>query len=208
MPSHTRSLAVIALVCLLVLAGCSGGGGGGDGVDGGENLAKRASGGGSGAATGGDRPVAKSAQTGNAHALQRQRALIKTGHIRLEVENVTQTQQRLSTATRRLGGYVGASSVQTRTENGQNITTGKLVLRVPSQNFSTLYDRVKAAGTVLSARMNTTDVTDQLIDLKARLESLRAQRKRLRNLYANASDIDAILKIQNASRTFNRKLNA
>lgn len=194
MPSHARSVTVLALVCVLVLAGCSGGGdaGGGGNASGGVKLASGSGGGGGGdaAAKGGG------AETGNVQALQRQRALIKTGHVRLEVENVRTTRENLTAATRWLSGYVSASSVRTRNENGENVTRGRVVLRVPSQNFSALYSRVKNAGTVLSARMNTTDVTDRLVDLRARLSNLRAQRQRLRNLYQNASDTEAVLKVQ------------
>jgi hypothetical protein len=198
MPSHTR-LAVV-LVVVLVLAGCSGfGGGGAGGGNGSAGNVELASGGGVGSAgesaAGGGR-AAGSAQTGNPQALQRQRARIKTGHVRLDVENVTRTQQNVTAATRRLGGYVSGSSVETRSENGENVSTGRLVLRVPSQNFSALYSRVRNAGTVLSARTNTTDVSDRLVDLRARLNNLRAQRQRLRNLYANASDTGAVLKVQ------------
>jgi hypothetical protein len=198
MPSHTR-LAVV-LVVVLVLAGCSGSGGGGaGGGNGSAGNVELASGSGGGAGSVGESAAgggAGSAQTGNPQALQRQRARIKTGHVRLDVENVTRTQQNVTAATRRLGGYVSGSSVETRSENGENISTGRLVLRVPSQNFSALYSRVKNAGTVLSARTNTTDVSDRLVDLRARLNNLRAQRQRLRNLYANASDTGAVLKVQ------------
>ncbi|HET7324095.1 MAG TPA: DUF4349 domain-containing protein [Halococcus sp.] len=192
MPSHTRVVTVLAFVCVLVLAGCSGGGGGGNagGGFGGSGGSGAESGGSAGAATGGG------AQTGRLQALQIQRALIKTGHVRLEIENFERAKQNLTTATRRWGGYVSASRETTHMEYGENVTTGRLVLRVPSRNFSALYAYVNATGTVLSARTNTTDVTSQLIDLEARLENLRAQRERLRNLYANASDTEAVLKVQ------------
>jgi hypothetical protein len=211
MPSHTRPLAVLAFALFLVLAGCSGGAGGGNGAGGGDagnvELAGGGAGSGGGAATGGGGPVAGDARAKSAQALQRQRALIKTGYVRLEVGNVRATQKNLTATTRRLGGYVGASSVQTRREGGSaNFTTGRLVLRVPSRNFSVLYDRVRAAGTVLSARTNTTDVTDRLVDLRARLDNLRAQRTRLRNLYANASDTEAVLKVQKRLSTVQSKI--
>jgi hypothetical protein len=202
MPSHTRLAVALVLVVVLVLAGCSGSGGGGaGGGNGSAGNVELASGSGGGvgsageSAAGGGR-AAGSAQTGNPQALQRQRARIKTGHVRLDVENVTRTQRNVTAATRRLGGYVSGSSVETRSENGENVSTGRLVLRVPSQNFSALYSRVRNAGTVLSARTNTTDVSDRLVDLRARLNNLRAQRQRLRNLYANASDTGAVLKVQ------------
>ena len=205
MPSHTRSVAVIALAFLVVLAGCGGlGGSAGGGADGGSvNASSGGLNGGSGAesagataaASGGGDAGAADAETGNQQALQANRAIIKTAHVRLEVESFDTARENITTATRRLGGYVGASSESTRGENG-NRTAGQVVLRVPSRNFSTLYDQVQATGTVLSATTNTSDVTEQLVDLEARLENLRAQRQRLRDLYENASDTEAVLAVQ------------
>ena len=205
MPSHTRSVAVIALAFLVVLAGCGGlGGSAGGGADGGSvNASSGGLNGGSGAesagataaASGGGDAGAADAETGNQQALQANRATIKTAHVRLEVESFDTARENITTATRRLGGYVGASSESTRGENG-NRTAGQVVLRVPSRNFSTLYDQVQATGTVLSANTNTSDVTEQLVDLEARLENLRAQRQRLRDLYENASDTEAVLAVQ------------
>ena len=206
MPSHTRSVAVIALALLVVLAGCGGFGGGdaaGGGADGGGANASAGGGlsGGSGAESGGATAAASgggdagAGEAGSDQALQANRAIIKTAHVRLEVENFSTARQNITSATRRLGGYVGASSESTRGENG-NRTAGRLVLRVPSRNFSALYDRSQATGTVVSANTNTSDVTEQVVDLEARLENLRAQRQRLRNLYENASDTEAVLKVQ------------
>ncbi|WP_273837712.1 DUF4349 domain-containing protein [Halococcus sp. PRR34] len=205
MTSHTRSAAVVALALLVVLAGCGGMGGGGaagggDGANasGGGATASSVEGGGSGAETaaasaGGS--AANDAGGGNQQALQANRAIIRTGHVRLDVENFSTARRNVTSATQRLGGYVSASSQSTRGENG-NRTAGQLVVRVPSRNFSALYDRIQATGTVQSARTNSSDVTEKLVDLEARLENLRAQRQRLRNLYENASDTEAVLKVQ------------
>ena len=208
MPSHTHSVAVIALALLVVLAGCGGLGGGdaagggaeGEGADdsAGVGMSEGSgaeSGGATAAASGGGDAGTGEAETGSVQTLQANRAIIKTGHIRLEVENFSTARQNITSATRRLGGYVGASSESTRGENG-NRTAGRLVLRVPSRNFSALYDRSQATGTVVSTNTNTSDITEQVVDLEARLENLRAQRQRLRNLYENASDTEAVLKVQ------------
>ena len=190
MPSHTRPVATLALVVVLVLAGCSGGGGGGMSGVGGGNAAS------DGAASGGGGGREAVGPAGNAQALQAQRAVIKTGTVQLEVKHFSAASRNLTRATRRQGGYVSASSQTTRSIDGENVTTGSLTLRVPSGNFSALLSRVNATGTVRSSETNETDVTGQLVDLRARLANLRAQRERLRDLYANASDTEATLKVQ------------
>lgn len=208
MSSHTRAVTALALVVLVVLAGCSGGGGAGGGGEVASN------GGGAGAADGGggaggggvSDKQAGNGQVGSGEALQAGPVRIKTGRAQLEVGNVSTASENLTRATQRLGGYVSASSATTQETDGTNRTTGQLVLRVPRRNFSALFGRVKAAGIVQNADSNTTDVSGQLVDLRARLNNSRAQRDRLRNLYANASDTQATLEVQKRLSTVQSRI--
>ena len=196
MPPHDRATTAIALVALVVLAGCMGGGGGGS-AGGGAELASSGGGGSGGNASGGGAVASDgAAQRDSGDALQTGPARIKTGRVRLMVTNVSSATENLTRATQQLGGYVSASSADTRTVDGTNRTSGRIVLRVPRGNFSALFSRVTAAGDVQNENTNTTDVSGQLVDLRARLNNSRAQRDRLRDLYANASDTEATLEVQ------------
>lgn len=208
MSSHTRAMTALALVVLVVLAGCSGGGGAGGGGEVASNGggAGAADGGGAGGDGGVSDEQAGSGQVGSGEALQARPVRIKTGRAQLEVTNVSTASENLTRATRRLGGYVSASSATTQEIDGTNRTTGQLVLRVPRRNFSALFGRVKAAGRVQNADTNTTDVSGQLVDLRARLNNSRAQRDRLRNLYANASDTQATLEVQKRLSTVQSRI--
>ena len=208
MSSHTRAVTALALVVLVVLAGCSGGGGAGGGGEVASNGggAGAADGGGAGGNGGVSDEQAGSGQVGSGEALQARPVRIKTGRAQLEVTNVSTASENLTRATRRLGGYVSASSATTQEIDGTNRTTGQLVLRVPRRNFSALFGRVKAAGIVQNSDSNTTDVSGQLVDLRARLNNSRAQRDRLRNLYANASDTQATLEVQKRLSTVQSRI--
>lgn len=208
MPRASRSVAVLALVCVLVLAGCSGGGGAGGGnASGSVELAASSDGGGAGSAGGGAtvRGEAVGAQA-DTQLAQRGRARIRTGYVRLDVENFTTARRNLTRATRQQGGYVSASRATTRRVAGENVTSGRLVLRVPRRNFAVLLARVEATGTVRDRRTNTTDVSGRLVDLRARLNNSRAQRERLRSLYADANDTAATLKVQRRLSTVQSRI--
>lgn len=200
MPSHKHAVMTVVVVCLVVLAGCSGAGGNADsGASGGANV--------SGVSSGSDQSAGEGGASGQSQrATQVSQALIKTGHVRLDVENFSAAQRNLTRATRAAGGYVSASNQTTDTESGENVTSGALVLRVPSRNFSTLYDRVQTVGTVRNAGNNTTDVSGKLVDLRARLNNSRAQRDRLRALYENASDTEATLAVQKRLSTVQSRI--
>ncbi|MFC7045409.1 DUF4349 domain-containing protein [Halobacteriaceae archaeon GCM10025711] len=187
---NRRLVLAVALAAMVVLAGCSGGGTG-DSAPGGEatSAPTEAADGSGGAATDADR-------RGSVQANLDARLRIRTGSMTLEVSRFDEARRTLTTATRDLGGYVGGSSAQRHQRDNQSWQTGRLVLRVPAENFSTLVDRAAAAGVVLDSQTEVEDVTEQVVDLEARLSNLRAQRDRLRSLYDDANETEDVLHVQ------------
>jgi hypothetical protein len=49
---------------------------------------------------------------------------------------------------------------------------------------------------VVESSTSTQDVTEQVVDLQARLENLRAERERLRELYQRANDTEDVLAVE------------
>lgn len=177
----------------MLTAGCSGGaqlGGGGDAGaesaaltgDAGEAEAEAAEKGDGGA--GGGVPQA------------RQQAIIRTGQVDLRVEDFDAARRNLTTTVQRLGGFVSDSRVDVSRVDNSTYETGRIVVRVPRENFSRMMTRARAAGEVRSVQTNSEDVGEQLVDLSARLENLRAERDRLRQLYRNASDTEDVLAVE------------
>lgn len=193
-----RRLLTIALVVLVLLAGCSGAGGGNDA--GGEPEVVDAEGAateappsdGNGGAAGGD---AGEGQASRQAIQPQQRAIIKTGTVRLRVELFDTARSELVAAAESRGGYVASSSSTTHRSGNRTWTEGMLVLKVPSDDFDSAFAAVKAAGEVRNSESDTKDVTDRLVDIEARLENLRAQRDRLRTLYQEANDTEAVLQV-------------
>jgi hypothetical protein len=199
---RTRILAV-AVVALVLLAGCAGAGGG----DGGEasggpvEQSRDAAGAGDGG-SGGDTSLVTGGDGGDAAAASgasaaiQNRAIIKTGRVRIEVDNATATRAHLESRVTELGGYVSASDSTRHQENNETWLEGYVVLRVPSENFSTMKAAAGEDATVLSEQEETEDVTDQLVDLNARLENLRAERDQLRSLYNRSNSTEDVLAVQ------------
>jgi hypothetical protein len=194
-----RHVLTVVVALLLVLAGCQGAGGGdgaapatggADGGDGG-NGAKEYEATAAGAGDGGD----GAGDVAENRALQ-QRMRIRTGSIALGVDSYADARENLTRAVRHLGGYVSDSNRRTNGEDNRTWVTGRLVVRVPRGNFTTAMDRIERVGTVTESSTRTKDVTDQLVDVEARLENLRAKRDRLRDLYERANETEALLAIQ------------
>jgi hypothetical protein len=194
-----RGRTVSALLVLLVLlAGCGGSAGGaqvsGGGADSAtvaeanveaERAADTSAGdGGGGAAETADRTAA----TG--------RSIIRTGEVRLRVDDYESARANLTAAVEARGGYVSDSTKQVHDRGEESWTSGRVVLRVPAENFSDTMTTVEREGRVLESSTSTEDVTDQVVDLQARLENLRAERDRLRELYQRANDTEDVLAVE------------
>jgi outer membrane murein-binding lipoprotein Lpp len=197
-----RRFLTALVVALVLLAGCAGagnsedsgepdsveladqsGGDAGDGGDGGD---------------GGERPEQSgdAGAPGEVNAAVQERAIIRTGTVRIEVENATTSRETLQTRARELGGYTAGSELTRHRRNNATWKEGYLVVRVPSENFSAMQDGASAQGVVRSENTETEDVTDQLVDLNARLENLRAERDQLRRIYNRSNSTEDVLAVQ------------
>lgn len=191
--SMKRALLAVVVGALVITAGCSGAGGGDSGapnrVDGGDAAGEPTS--------MRQQEQADMASTEQGEVLDfRSRAIIKTGTVSLEVDDFDTARQTLTTDVEQRGGFVSDSSKRVHRVDNATYTTGVLVLRVPSDEFSGMMARVEAEGDVLNSETSSNDVTDQLIDIEARLENLRVQRDRLRGLYDRANDTSDVLRVQ------------
>ncbi|WP_435153501.1 DUF4349 domain-containing protein [Haladaptatus sp. DFWS20] len=184
-----RKLLVLSLVVLVAVAGCAG-------MDG-NDAAKDASGNRNGDAGGSSQSDSTAADGNQRSALVvQQRALIRTGNVTIAVENFDQTETNLSRLARQRGGFVSDSTQRVHRNGNETWTTGRVVFRIPKENFSAFFEEAKRAGEVQESSTGTKDVTDQLVDVEARLTNLRSQREKLRNLYRNASDTEDVLAVQ------------
>ena len=202
MSTRYRVLIPLALVLLVTLAGCGAAnvGSGGDGA--------RQSGQSGSADLGGGTAMPEATQSagggdggggGSAAPLQMQvqsRSIIRTGHVTLEVERFDRSRHNLTRATKRYGGFVGATHEENHAVDNESYATGRVVLRVPRENYSALSAEVMSEGRVLEASNETEDVTEQLVDLEARLENLRSERDRLRELYQKANETEDVLAVE------------
>lgn len=188
----------IALVVLVLLAGCGGAGdlGGGETATGGDATvtAAESSDGGDGGAVGVQEDSDGTADL-DAQANLQSRYRVKTARVDLQVDAYRAARSTLVEETRALGGYVERETTDRHTRGNETWTTGTLVLRVPTEQYDPLMDRVESTGTVQHRESNVKDVTERVVDLRARLQNLRAQRDRLRDLYESANETDAILRV-------------
>jgi len=195
MDSSPRSVALVVLAAVLLLtAGCLGGGGPGAQADGGGNGNGNGNGNENDDAAAQSQEVGADADRGEIQASQR--SIIRSGSVELEVDDFDDTRRTLTGTVREYGGFVSNSRIETNERDNETYKSGEIVVRVPKGNFSIVVNQTRTLGDLQSVNIESEDVTDQLVDLNARLENLRAERERLRALYGNATDTAAVLDVQ------------
>jgi hypothetical protein len=203
MERRTRVVATVLVALMALLAGCGGAaqsGGGGDGGD--------AASSGSGGAEYEEAArtaqaestdlAAESGGSGDASSVQSidSRALVRTGRIELEVTDFERTERNLTRLVESRDGFVSDTQQQQRRVGERTYLIGEMTLRVPNERFAETFADVQEEGEVIQSSTSTEDVTEQLVDIEARLNNLRAQRDRLRGLYEDANDTDAVLQVE------------
>jgi TolA-binding protein len=198
---RTRQVATLLVALMAVLAGCggaaqSGASGGGDGgaARSDAEFEERAT----SAPQSTELAVESSGSSDDASSTQSidSRALIRTGHITLEVTDFERTEANLTELVDARGGFVSDTQQRQQRVGDRTYLTGTVVLRVPNERFAETFEDVQAEGEVIEASTSTEDVTEQLVDIEARLSNLRAQRDRLRTLYDQANDTQAVLQVE------------
>jgi Domain of unknown function (DUF4349) len=120
-------------------------------------------------------------------------AVIKTASVDIQVhkgEFETAFDAAMKIASR-YGGYVESSS-----SSGAKVHSGTLTIRVPSVSFQDAMNDLTGLGEVQSQSASGHDVTDQFIDLNARLRTWEAQEAVLLRLMKHATTIEATLRVQ------------
>lgn len=112
------------------------------------------------------------------------RKLIKTIEMAIEVRKPEEVSATLQTLAETLGGYVSGVGANRLEDGAMQVT---LTLRIPVEKLDAARAEVKKlAVKVLSEQLHTEDVTDQLVDLDARLKTLRATEAELQALLAES----------------------
>ncbi|KYK31720.1 MAG: hypothetical protein AYK18_06045 [Theionarchaea archaeon DG-70] len=126
------------------------------------------------------------------YVLPSEQKLIKTSYISLEVKRYEEAADEIRAVATKYGGYVSDSSVQDVGER----KIGYITVRVPEQSFEDAVTEIEAVGELQEERVSTEDVTEEYIDLKARLENFKAQEERYLEILDMATTVEDILRVE------------
>lgn len=123
-----------------------------------------------------------------------QRIVIYNAGFRIVVKAIDEAIAQTGLIAGEFGGYV------------QSIRGDRVTIRVPVENYRPAVARVQALGRVVHRELEAADVTEEYVDLNARLRNAMAVRDRLNALLAKAEDVKAALEVEKELRRINEEI--
>ena len=127
-----------------------------------------------------------------------ERLIIRNGNISMAVEDTRGAQATIESMVASMaadGAFVVSAEEHGGTEDSQPYIT--MSIRIPAARFDEAMDRLAdLAVTVYSSNESAQDVTEEYVDLEARLESLEAARQRLLVIMEEARNTEDLLQAE------------
>lgn len=120
------------------------------------------------------------------------RRVIRHAQLYLEVEDFDAAARRLMQIAEDAGGFVADSSFT----EADGVPQGYFTLRVPTPRFAPTVNEVEQIGKVLQRRATGQDVTEEFIDLQARIRNLERHEQRLLAFMDRAVKVSDLLAIE------------
>ena len=129
-------------------------------------------------------------------AVTAEQAIIRNADMALEVKDVSTIVDEVRSLVTSNSGRIESSSLSAEFENSG--ASAYIVARIPEAKLDELIAAVSELGKRTSLNISTTDVTLQVIDLKARIDALIISRDRLSDLMAQATTTADLLAAEQA----------
>jgi len=154
--------------------------------------------------TQGERPVTQPVSLNKADqslsmAEAMNRKILRNAELTLEVSDPGVAQRQITSIAEALGGFVISSESKQRQigDSGKTELELQLVVRVAATNFGAALEQIRAQGTrVIQEKTTGQDVTEEFIDLEARIKTQRALELQFLEIMKQANKVSDALEVQ------------
>lgn len=138
---------------------------------------------------------------------EQDRLIVRTKSMRLQVKSTVAAVERIRALTKQHDGIITDLQVATDTDEwiyrydasgvpSDTPLRGWVTVRIPGDKVDAFSEAVAALGVVKSQSEGSEDVTQQHVDLSARLANLKAEEARLREFFDAAKNVSEMLSIE------------
>jgi hypothetical protein len=127
------------------------------------------------------------------------RKIIRDAQLTLESSAPQDAQRKISSIAESVGGFVVTSESKQRDsgEPGKQFLEVNLVVRVPAAQFGAALDQIRSAGNrVIQEKITGQDVTEEFIDLEARIKTQKALELQFLEIMKQAHKVEDALEVQ------------
>ena len=122
------------------------------------------------------------------------RKIIRNAEMAIEVEEPAPAQQRISSIAESNGGFIVTSEIR---QSGGSMSTVTITMRVPADKFGAAVEAIRTGGgTVTREKITGQDVTEEYIDLEARIRTKVALEQQFLEIMKRANTVSDALEVQ------------
>lgn len=122
-----------------------------------------------------------------------ERKIIKSGELRFQTRDLAETEKLVLNIVSELGGYISNNN----TYSSDDRTTQNITVRVPAEKFDDLLERVSENARKIDYRnIHSQDVTEEFIDIEARLRTKKDLERRYLELLKKATRVEELVAIE------------
>ncbi len=135
-----------------------------------------------------------------------ERKIIRNAQMDMQVVDIKQAFPKIESIVKSLDGYISSSDMQ----NNRHQINNNLVIRIPNKNLDTLLQLVENQSIfVNSSSINSTDVTEEFIDIETRLKTKREVRERYLDILSKkAKTVKDVLLAEEQIRVLTEEIEA
>lgn len=122
-----------------------------------------------------------------------ERKIIKEGEISFETANLKETESLITKTVTEMGGYIANDNVF----SNEDRITHRMTLRVPADKFDQLLTKISESAEKLDRKtISALDVTEEYIDVEARIKTKKELESRYKELLVKANTVEDLLSIE------------
>ncbi|WP_321429437.1 DUF4349 domain-containing protein [uncultured Methanolobus sp.] len=139
---------------------------------------------------------AEYADSGGASTASVDRKTITTVDMTIQVSDAAEGVDSISKMAVASGGYVSSSSIRDSYYDSHEGKEGYITVRVPESEYSSFLENVGELGEVTRESVSAQDVTEEYIDVSARLDNLERQEARLQEILNMTETVEDVLAVE------------
>lgn len=124
-----------------------------------------------------------------------ERKIIRNGSLMIDTDNPTEGQRQLTSIAESYGGYVVSSEFRQEGKDASRQTV-TVTLRIPATQFDEALAKIRATGRVRTENVTGKDVTEEFLDLEARIKTKRALEEQFLQIMKQAKSVSDALEVQ------------